>query len=342
MRSNDDRLRIARETVGAASRAARAVQQDLASIRQITKDDRSPVTVADFAVQAIIALELRDKLGETHIVGEEDAEALRGTGQEAIRCALLDAVRRHRPGIDLDQVLDAIDLCNHDATSDCYWTLDPVDGTKGFLRGQQYAIALALIERGTVTLGVMGCPNLPLDPGASLDDADARGCLYSAARGGGAREHEPTALTAPGRPVHAARFAPGRRIRTCGSVEKAHSRQSDMQLILDRLGEVCAPVRLDSQCKYALVARGQADAYFRMPTGAAYVEKIWDHAAGSLIAAEAGAVVSDITGRPLDFSLGSTLSANRGVICASAGLHERIIQAIDELGLAARPGAAAG
>ena len=44
-----------------------------------------------------------------------------------------------------------------------FWTLDPVDGTKGFLRNQQYAIALAYIERGTPVVGVMGCPNLPRD-----------------------------------------------------------------------------------------------------------------------------------------------------------------------------------
>jgi len=329
-----DRLSIALNAVADACRVARAVQHDLENIRQIIKDDRSPVTVADYAVQAIVALALHDGLGETHIVGEENAEALRQEGLEPIRRAVHDAVRRHRPGIGLDQVLDAIDLCNHDASSDCYWTLDPVDGTKGFLRGQQYAIALALIERGEVTLGVMGCPNLPLDPRMSFDSADERGCLYSAVRGEGAREHDLGDVISAGCEVHAARFTPGRRIRTCGSVEKAHSKQSDMQLILERLGEGTTPVKLDSQCKYALVARGQADAYLRMPTSGSYVEKIWDHAAGSLIAAEAGAVVSDIAGRPLDFAHGCTLSANRGVICAAAGLHERIIGAIDDLGLA--------
>jgi 3'-phosphoadenosine 5'-phosphosulfate (PAPS) 3'-phosphatase len=41
------------------------------------------------------------------------------------------------------------------------WTLDPIDGTKGFLRGWQYAVCLALLVDARVELGVIGCPNLP-------------------------------------------------------------------------------------------------------------------------------------------------------------------------------------
>ena len=83
------------------------------------------------------------------------------------------------------------------------------------------------------------------------------------------------------------------------------------------------------------MARGQADAYLRMPTKPGYVEKIWDHAAGMIVAAEAGAVVSDITGAPLDFTHGRELAANRGVVAAAAGFHGRLVEAIADLGLAA-------
>ena len=81
------------------------------------------------------------------------------------------------------------------------------------------------------------------------------------------------------------------------------------------------------------MASGKADAYLRMPTRKTYVEKIWDHAAGSLVATEAGAVVSDITGASLDFRHGARLSQNRGVICAIEPLDGRIIGAIAELGI---------
>lgn len=335
MMTGSDQLSIAKNAVASASTVARAIQRDLKNIRQHTKDDRSPVTVADFAVQAIVALELRDSLGEIHIVGEENADALRGEDQALLAKAVLEAVKLHRPDITIDDMLDAIDLCNHDATADRYWTLDPIDGTKGFLRGQQYAIALGLIENGLVTLGVMGCPNLPADQSRPLEEADGKGTLYAATRGGGTWEIDIENPTHEGRSIRAGEFAKGHSIRTCGSVEKAHSRQSDTQRILEHLNVGHTPVRLDSQCKYAVVARNQADAYLRMPTSTTYVEKIWDHAAGSLIATEAGAVVSDISGAPLDFSRGWRLEANRGVICAVEGLHQQIIRAIEELGLEA-------
>ncbi|MCZ6836832.1 MAG: 3'(2'),5'-bisphosphate nucleotidase [Planctomycetota bacterium] len=336
MNTSPETLKTALAIVASASHVARVVQRDLENIRQITKDDRSPVTVADFAVQAIVGMELNERLGAPLIVGEENADALRQPGQEAVCEAVHQAVRRHRPDITLDQVLDAIDLCNHDAKASHYWTLDPIDGTKGFLRGQQYAIALGLIEDGQVTMGIMGCPNLPSDHALPLDQADDTGTLYGAIKDQGAWEYElNTELSdKTRRSIRAGTYQTGADIRTCGSVEKAHSKQSDTQRILEHLQIASTPVRLDSQCKYAVVARNQADAYFRMPTSSTYVEKIWDHAAGSLIATEAGAIVSDILGQPLDFSQGWGLTSNRGVIGAVPGLHEQIIESIEKLGIA--------
>src|SRR5258708_40047252 len=60
------------------------------------------------------------------------------------------------------------------------WTIDPVDGTKGFLRGDQYAVCVSLIVDSEVKLGVIGCPNLPVDQ----DDPEGkRGCIFVAVKG---------------------------------------------------------------------------------------------------------------------------------------------------------------
>ena len=93
------------------------------------------------------------------------------------------------------------------------------------------------------------------------------------------------------------------------------------------------PVRLDSQCKYAVVARGQADAYLRLPTKKGYVERIWDHAAGCCIACESGAFVTDIFGNNLDFSHGRGLEKNKGIVCAPPRVHGLMLRAIKELGI---------
>jgi 3'(2'), 5'-bisphosphate nucleotidase len=338
MGPTNDRRAAAFAAVASACDVARDVQRDLARVQRLTKDDKSPVTVADFAVQAVVALALHDQLGPCMIVGEEQSQALRAIEQRPVLDAVVQAVHQWRPGIATDDVLRAIDRCDHDATADSYWTLDPIDGTKGFLRGQQYAIALAHIERGEVTLGVMGCPNLSVDHGSSLEAADVKGAIYTAERGTGAWEQAGTmALAGTCRRIGAATFDAPRAIRVCESVEVAHSRHDDVERVIELAGgkDAAQSARLDSQCKYAVVARGQADAYLRMPTKKGYVEKIWDHAAGMLIAQEAGAIVTDITGAPLDFSCGRSLQANRGIVCAAAGLHARLIDAIAHLRIGA-------
>jgi len=329
--------------VAQACRVTRHVQAELQNVRELTKDDRSPVTVADFAAQATVAHYLAMGLGVSRnvlrIVGEENAGVLRQDDHAALRQAVVDAVRHVWPGAGEDDVLEAIDACDHDASARSYWTLDPVDGTKGFLRGEQYAISLAWIENGRVDLGIMGCPNLSPDLDRPFSDPDPDGLIFYAHRDSGAFCVPAELLDVPddaARPVHLHGEGGDEhgRIRVCESVESGHTKHDDTARIVEHLGGAGAPARLDSQCKYAVVARGQADAYLRLPTKPGYVEKIWDHAAGMLVAQEAGAIVTDIEGAPLDFSHGALLERNRGVICAAPAFHRRIIDAIDALNIA--------
>lgn len=324
------------EAVSTACAVSRAVQANLAQLCEVTKDDRSPVTVADFAVQAIISLSLADSLDEKDrfIVGEEDAAVLRADDSVLIRKAVLEAVQSWRPQVTEAQMLDAIDACNHDGSGNGFWALDPIDGTKGFLRGQHYAIALGRIENGEVVVGVMGCPNLSIDQAFPLNTNDPQGVMYGASTGAGAWEFADCNATASPMRIMAQQYEESRPLRFCESAEKGHSNRGDSGRIIDAIGTEGEPARLDSQCKYSLVARGQADGYLRLPTSKTYVEKIWDHAAGLCIATEAGAIVSDVSGKPLDFTHGARLEKNRGVICATNGLHQRIIAAINDLAIA--------
>jgi 3'(2'), 5'-bisphosphate nucleotidase len=321
-------LATARTAVAEAMRVARLIQGRIQDTPGLVKSDRSPVTVADFAVQALICLRLRAMLGAFLLVGEEGTDLLRSEAGAAVREAVVTAVRIVWPETTPDEVLTAIDCGAHDATAPAYWTLDPIDGTKGFLRGGQYAISLAFIEDGQVTVGVMGCPNLSPDFDRSFADPDPVGLLYYAIRGSGA-----WVSSSHGGAVSTAVRCGNNKgpIRVCESIESGHSKQDTTARVIAALGGAGTPARLDSQCKYAVVARGQADAYLRLPTRADYVENIWDHAAGMLVAAEAGAEITDIDGRPLDFSCGKGLSRNRGIICASPRFHARIVEAIRAL-----------
>jgi 3'(2'), 5'-bisphosphate nucleotidase len=114
-------------------------------------------------------------------------------------------------------------------------------------------------------------------------------------------------------------------------VESGHSDQDESARIAAVLGIETEPFRIDSQCKYATVGRGDASIYLRMPTHADYREKIWDHAAGKLVVEAAGGKVTDIHGRSLDFSHGRALQENRGVVATSGAIHDRVIDAIRQV-----------
>lgn len=311
------------EAVRMACAVCEAVQQKLVADTTLTKGDRSPVTVADFSAQAIVSQHLGERFPDIPMVGEEDASDLRGDAQTAIRNNVVSAVQTQLPTLSPEQVLSAIDRGTYTGgPSGRHWVLDPIDGTKGFLRLEQYAVALALIEDGEVVLGVLGCPNLPRN--ASEPDGP-KGCLFVAVKGQGAVQISTDSDVET--PISVDGIANLADARFCESVEKAHSSHSHSAQIADVLGITRPPFRMDSQCKYAAVARGDASAYLRLPTRPGYQEKIWDHAAGWRVIVEAGGAVTDIHGKSLDFSLGRTLADNKGVIVTNGALQKPILAA---------------
>jgi len=156
---------VAMKAVLNASRLCQSVRASLVSEETIAKKDKSPVTVADFGAQAVISLELMKAFPDEPIMAEEDAATLQAPQAKVIKQKVLEHVDVMIPGLREDAVVSAIDYGSHAGGSQGrFWTIDPIDGTKGFLRGEQYAVALALIEDGRVVLGVLGCPNFPVDP----------------------------------------------------------------------------------------------------------------------------------------------------------------------------------
>jgi len=319
---------IAVSAVETACRLGEAVRAELAPADTMVKADKSPVTVADFGIQSQVSLALRAAIPDVRLVAEEEGEDLWGEERSGIREAVADHVRRVVPGVTEEDALAALSQGGGSEAggSGRFWTLDPVDGTKGFLRGGQYAIALALIEDGEVVLGVLGCPNFAVD---ASDPNGPRGCLFVAVKGEGTRMR--SLIDGAERAVRVSEIADPARAVFCESVEAAHSSHDQAGRITTLLGVSAPPARMDSQCKYAAVARGDATVYLRLPTRADYVEKIWDHAAGCLVVTEAGGEVSDVHGRPLDFSRGRTLSANRGVIATNGKLHADVQRAVQEV-----------
>jgi 3'(2'), 5'-bisphosphate nucleotidase len=317
----------------------------------LNKDDKSPVTIGDFGAQALIIHAIKQIFPDDQVVGEEEASSLREDAKlreqiwGLVNGTRLDDAEAEKliggPIPTVDAMLDAIDAGNSaGGDKGRIWALDPIDGTKGFLRGGQYAVCLGLMVDGDVKVGVLGCPNLPVDDAAPLaadaglnqSDEEGKGVLFSAVLGQGAISRAlTTGALAKSVPIHMKEIKDLKDATFCESVEAGHSSHDDQSQIAQKLQISKPSVRMDSQAKYASIARGAGDIYLRLPVSATYQEKIWDHAAGDLIVREAGGEVTDSVGSRLDFSKGRTLAENKGVVAAPKELHAQVLEAVKDV-----------
>ncbi|PON81551.1 3(2),5 -bisphosphate nucleotidase HAL [Trema orientale] len=318
------------------------VQKALLQSDVHSKSDKSPVTVADYGSQAVVSFILEKELPTESfsLVAEEDSGDLRKeSGQETLQRitklvndTLVNEEAYAIATLSTEDVLRAIDNGKSEGgSSGRHWVLDPIDGTKGFLRGDQYAIALALLNEGKVVLGVLACPNLPLASIGSNNQHsfesshDKVGCLFFA------KVDEGTYMqsldgSSPVK-VHVSAIENPEEASFFESFEAAHSLHDLSSSIAKKLGVKAPPVRIDSQAKYGALSRGDGDIYLRFPHKG-YREKIWDHAAGSIVVTEAGGVVTDAAGKPLDFSKGKYLDLDTGIIVTNQKLMPSLLKAV--------------
>lgn len=323
------------DAVREASLLARRIQREMVT-GALTKDDRSPVTVADFAVQALISRRLAESFPGSTLIGEENADALRLEEGVATLDQITSFVRSAIPDATPEEVCNLIDR-GAGEPSNTYWTLDPIDGTKGFLRREQYAVALALVHNGKVELGVLGCPelNIPLPywEGPGEGSSQQPGSICIAARHQGSWCQPLTNGPNWQKLTTSPRTQPST-ARILRSVEKSHTNVDEISQLASKLGTTEPPVGMDSQAKYAVLAAGGGDIMLRLlsPSRPDYREKIWDQAAGSIVVEEAGGRITDLDGKSLDFSHGRTLAKNRGVVATNGQLHDAVLAALRQLG----------
>ena len=320
----------------------------------ISKTDSSPVTIADFSVQALVVSEIRHAFPQDQVIGEENSSVLRQDPQ-ALE-AVTEVVRREaKPGMlvtssnkEQQAKISSDDICqvlDHGRISaKRTWILDPIDGTKGFIRGQHFCVALGLAQEGKPVLGVLACPNVPY--GASRDNGNklGEGCVFFAVKGQGAfmlplvaskdqsLEEE---INKAATQIHVSDVSTGAQARFFESVEAAHSSHSAAADVNTALGVQAAPVRLDSQCKYGMLARGEGEIMLRLPR-LGYVENSWDHAPAYVVITEAGGRVTDTNGKELDFSEGCRTGTGKmgedvtGIVTTNGKMHEQVLQALSK------------
>ena len=227
----------------AASAGAEILKVYEGEIEVELKDDDSPLTLADKASHNEIVAGLQQLDSSIPVLSEEGAQ---------------------------------IDFITRSSWS-TYWLIDPLDGTKEFIkRNGEFTVNIALVEKGVPILGVVYVP--------------VTGITYFSWQGGGSWRQQANAE--PVR-LEVKRALPGSALTVVCS--RSH-RGERLDQLLDRLGEYEA-LPTGSSLKLCMVAEGSADFYPRLgPTSE------WDTAAAHAVVLGAGGVVLDLNLEPLVYN----------------------------------------
>lgn len=211
------------------------------------KKDRTPVTEADMAAHAVIDDGLEEIAEEFPVLSEESA---------------------------------AISFEDR-ARWECYWLVDPLDGTREFIKQNgEFTVNIALIDSHRPVLGVIYAPVLS--------------CCYYAAKGLGAFKQEDNK---PAMPIHVQKT---RRKKVIIAGSRSHRGES-LDRFLENIGEY-EIFAMGSSLKSCLVAEGKADIYPRLgPTSE------WDTAAAQCIVEEAGGFITDTNMQSLPYNTKDSL-----------------------------------
>ncbi|MGX1541648.1 inositol monophosphatase family protein [Streptomyces adustus] len=220
------------------------------------------------------ASEIDQKSGPHDLVTDADRNAERYLTKE-LAALLPGSVVVGEEAVDADPT--TYDAIQGDAP---VWIVDPVDGTRQFVHGDDgFCTLVALVQRGTLL--------------ASWTYAPARGQLATAVRGGGA--------FLDGERLFAGPPAPGRDLEIATS-HPDYTTDAQKRALLGLRADGVAPRPCGSAgLEYLAVARGELDA-----TAFSW-EAAWDHAAGLLLVEEAGGAHLTLTGEPFRVTGGNTL-----------------------------------
>lgn len=365
------------------------VSKGTKAVPEATKSDASEVTVADFASQAVLIHAIHSVFPDDVFIAEEGIEMLKndkdlcdrvweliiGAGQLSAISALsalsgngsgsseIDGSASVAVGLRLpaskEEMLSAIDLgsrgglVDSNAKSARTWILDPIDGTKTYIRAQQYAVCLCLVDHGVQQVAVLGCPNLRADIDISSGRVQVEeslvdlrlegGLVVSALSGQGTYISD---MAAPSDRIPLEQWLSSQQVltKTTRPATANDEKQMPLQFTDSRASPHVSPVLHDRvfasfgqskahnlwsmQMKYiALTLRAaNTDVLIRVPPDESYHASIWDHAGGQLLLTESGGALTDATGQ--EFRLdGCTrkLVDNWGVCAVRGGDFEGVL-----------------
>ncbi|KAI1410084.1 carbohydrate phosphatase [Hypoxylon sp. FL1857] len=341
--------------IGAIQSAAK-LSQAVISIDDkgvIEKDDLSPCTIADFAIQALLTATIHHAFPADKFVGEESAAELRNNPVLLDRVWKLLQTPKEDEANSLcklpespEQMCEMIDWCGFGEPggpqAGRVWVFDPIDGTKTFVQREAYAINVALLEGSKQVLSVVGCPTLPVDASAPVTnttlDPTGRGCIVFAAKGYGTFVR-PLVATSPPHQVPVRRIEPhaeaesSQTLRPVSCYNMLDSGVDDVhELIMEKLNvESRGCDLLAWVLRWVTLGLGLANMTVWVYKQRSRTGKIWDHAGAMLLFEEVGGHITDIDGKPIDLGVGRKMTANHGFVAAPKAMHALVLETVQRV-----------
>jgi len=265
------------------------------------KQDKTPVTYADLATQIFIISELKKGFPNDQIIAEEEGSLIDENSKKIFKKCFKDL------NIDVKSIKDTVNY--RGGPSERQWSIDPIDGTQGFVEGLSYAVGLGFMVNSNPKVCAIAVPNYNEDGLA----------IFTAEKDQGARASYggKDAIS-----IYVSVQTEIEKIRMC------HSLHYDKPWVMEFAEKVGIKqfIQIDSMLKYCMVADGSADLYIK-PLDPEHTFT-WDFMPGDLIVREAGGKITDLKGAPLKFKLNNCIFTAPGYIASNEILHEKILNLI--------------
>ena len=270
------------------------------------KEDKSPVTLADYASQLFIVKKLKEKFPNDQIIAEESYNS-------HININVQKIIKMCYRSLELDLIEDIERILNYRGPySPRQWTVDPIDGTKGFQKNLSYAVGIGFMNNSELIAAAIGIPNYN-EKGSALFIAEKnQGARVSY----GGEDFIPISVTDK---------------KDIKKAKMCHSLHYDEPWVMEfaEIAEVRNYIQMDSMAKFCMVADGTADLYIKpMDENRSFS---WDFLPGILIVNEAGGIVSDLKGNNIKFNNEKCIITAPGLVASNGFLHEEILKYLKDI-----------
>lgn len=294
-----EELKLAIEIVNTASKITEWFRE--VGFQSYQKEDDSPVTIADYATQIYIINKIMEQFPGDQIIAEEDDNSFLDHKAKRSINSCYEALNIGE-NINIEKT-----LMKKDKYSKRQWTVDPIDGTKGYQKGLSYAIGIGFMINSDPKICTIAVPNYKKFGKAIFIAEKDNGSKFAI-------------NNSEFKPINVSPQSQLKQAKMC------HSLHYDEPWVMDfaTRAEIANFVQIDSMAKFCMIADGTADLYVKpMNKSRSFT---WDFLPGILLVQEAGGTVTDLQGNSIELQNDKCVVSAPGLIASNSIIHDDIIE----------------